>query len=332
MLIEMPQQKKHYPWHEQAWQRIDAYQQQQRLPHALLISGVPGLAKKSFAQQLATILLCEKKPLVSAGEELGRGGLGCGNCFSCRLSDLSSHPDYIDISPLEDSKVIKIEEIREVIGFLQQTTHRSGHRVIVISPAEALNLSAANALLKTLEEPPSGCHFLLISHAPSQLSATIRSRCQFIKINPAFDEQTVAWLANESNISPASATAYLNEAEGSPQQALILATSEQKETHHDLLQRLNALLDDQAELLKLAQQWQQQGLSTVLDQLLRLFNQEIRKYFNAGALNNIDCLVRYSQYLLDIKKSLILNPNLNAQLLSESILVKWLEVNGKSGL
>ncbi|NNM59301.1 MAG: DNA polymerase III subunit delta' [Legionellales bacterium] len=307
-----------YPWHQAAWQQIQNYQNEKRFPHALLISGVPGLAKKTFVERLARILLCEKQ------------NENCTDCFSCRLADLRGHPDYSEMVPADDSKAIKIEQIRDIIDFISQTTNRSGNRVILIAPAEMMNIAAANALLKTLEEPPSGSHFLLISHSPAQLPATVRSRCQSIKIYPSFDEATVSWVAQQIQQDRVIAAALLERADGSPQQAVELAQQNINQIQQQLLDELAGLLIEPFQLLSIAVRWQKQGLLSVLDNLIRLLNNIVKQRVTLTgeqcllASISLEKLIQYTQYVFEVRKELILNPNLNPQLLSETLLYRWL--------
>lgn len=315
------------PWHAKAWQQFFAYQQQQRLPHALLISGMPGLGKKTFSEQMARILLCESKSSHADSQT-------CGECFSCKLPTINEHPDYFELIPLEESKVIKIEQVRDLIESLQQTSHRIGNRIIVIMPAETMNHATANALLKILEEPGSGCHFLLISHSPAQLSATIRSRCQTLRINPDFSDKTLHWVANQTKQPISIATELLQQAEGSPQRAVEFADADVKQKQIMLIDELNAVLKDSSTLINIAQNWQKRGLQKIIDETIFILNQLIA--FNIQGeksipealiiLSHISAkkLIDYTQYIMQVKKDLVINPNLNAQLLSEAILLKWL--------
>jgi DNA polymerase-3 subunit delta' len=175
------------------WARIDALGE--RLPHALLIGGAPGLGKRDFAEALAARLLCENPP---------PGGIKCDACASCRWLRAGSHPDLYRLVPKSEeesaaapadeetgengveknkesksrSNQIIIDQVRAVQEALTVTAHHGGRRVVIVDPAEAMNPHAANALLKLLEEPPSGCVFILVSAAVGKLLPTIRSRCQ----------------------------------------------------------------------------------------------------------------------------------------------------------
>ncbi|MEO8158556.1 MAG: DNA polymerase III subunit delta' [Betaproteobacteria bacterium] len=157
------------------------------LPRALLLTGRPGLGKRATAFFLAQGLLCE-----TPRKELA----ACGSCASCLLYRVGNHPDLrlIEVRQDEESPVpgaeddgtgpakkvssqISVDRIRALMDFVTITSHRGGPKVICIVPAEAMHPSAANAVLKILEEPPGETFFLLVSHQPERLLPTIRSRC-----------------------------------------------------------------------------------------------------------------------------------------------------------
>ncbi len=169
-------------WQESLWQRMTGLHEQRQLPHALLLSGPSGLGKALFANALARYLLC-LNPIDSRA---------CSTCSSCRLG--WPHPDLNKLSPDEGSRVIKIDQIRSVIDFLQQTSHAGGAKIALITVAHGMNSSAANALLKTLEEPTEGSYLILVSESPLQLPATIRSRCRLLVMSPPEPEAIVDWL------------------------------------------------------------------------------------------------------------------------------------------
>lgn len=211
-----------YPWHMAAWQEWQSLQE--RLPHAILFYGNEGIGKTKFVEHAAQSLLCEQKD---------QEGHACGECQSCVWVMQYGHPDYRRIRPefleeeieeelVEDKKAgkttkasreIKIDQIRALVDFMNISTHRNGKRVIVIYPAEALNGVAANALLKTLEEPVPNTVFLLISHSLDRLMPTILSRCrQFVLSSPGFDE-ALMWLQKEGVREP---DVYLHQEGGAP--------------------------------------------------------------------------------------------------------------------
>jgi len=210
-----------YPWQTEVWQRL--YEARARLPHALLLYGRSGIGKFDFAQHLSKSLLCQTpKP----------DGQACEICPSCGWFAQSNHPDYRLLTPEPEAadddagpakksarkSQISVAQVRELNSFLELTSHRGGGlRIVLIHPAETLNASSANALLKMLEEPPAGIVFILVSHQPQRLLPTITSRCQ--KIDMPVPETAVAlqWLQQKGLKDAAQQLDY---AGGSPLSAL----------------------------------------------------------------------------------------------------------------
>ncbi len=197
------------------------------LAHALLVRGSKGIGKKAFGLALAQGLLCEK-PIP--------GGTACGSCKSCGWFLNDAHPDFWMLAPPVDgepategedtpaksketkaSPWISVEQVRELHDFIHVSSHRGGRKVILVSPAEALNVAAANALLKSLEEPPPQTHFILISHRPHRLMRTIISRCRQLSLQVPPLSVAVSWLAEQGIKDP---EVVLAQASGAPLLAL----------------------------------------------------------------------------------------------------------------
>jgi DNA polymerase-3 subunit delta' len=204
------------PWHRtalRAW-----FADRTRWPHAWLLHGPAGFGKRIFAMHVARSLLCEAP----------REGAACGECSSCHWFGQGQHPDFRLLEPRADEDdadkpdkapptVIKIEQVRALGEFLQLSAHRHGAKVALIHPAEAMNPAAANALLKTLEEPPAGSYLLLVSDQPRRLPATIRSRCRAVVAPRPSAEAAQAWLLAQGSGDP---SLHLAQAGGSPLNAL----------------------------------------------------------------------------------------------------------------
>jgi len=154
-----------------------------RLPHALLLHEAPGAGGEWLARWVAQLVLCQR-----AGEA------PCGSCAGCARVIAGQHPDLLLLQPTEDSQQIRIEQVRELAQELALTSHQGGYKVAILSPADALNRFAANALLKTLEEPPPQTVLLLVATQPSRLPATILSRCQRVRVRAPTRAQGVSWL------------------------------------------------------------------------------------------------------------------------------------------
>ena len=189
-----------------------------RWPHAMLIAGAAGIGKRVLAGWLARVLLCETPRA---------DGSPCDACPGCHYIGAGQHPDLriVDTYERADDEVktvewIVVERIRALLQWAALTSHRGGAKVALIDPAERMNAAAANALLKTLEEPPADTHFLLVSHQPGRLPATIVSRCQRVAV--PIPETTAArdWLAGQGIDD---AARLLEQANGAPLAALGLA-------------------------------------------------------------------------------------------------------------
>ena len=215
-----------YPWQQQAWEQLQ--QMRSKLPHAILFHGPAGIGKADFIEHFAQALLCEN---------VQPDGQACGACASCGWFVQHNHPDYRRVRPeaLEDepagegeeggdgdkkskstkapSKEIKIEQIRQLADFMNISTHRQGLRVVVLYPAEALNMPASNALLKTLEEPPPGTVFLLASNGLDRLLPTILSRCRKFALPMPEHAAALAWLKEQG---VPDADSWLREEGGAP--------------------------------------------------------------------------------------------------------------------
>ena len=237
-----------YPWQEDAWTRLQAMRG--RLPHAILFHGPAGIGKADFIEAFAQALLCEN---------VRPDGHACGACASCGWFVQGNHPDYRRVRPeaLEDeapaaegdeapaeekktksktaSKEIKIEQVRALADFMNISTHRQGLRVVVLYPAEALNMPASNALLKTLEEPPPGTVFLLASNGLDRLLPTILSRCRKFALPMPDHAQALAWLETQGVND---ADGWLREQGGAPLAALTQAETGSREELDSLLQVL----------------------------------------------------------------------------------------------
>jgi len=190
-----------------------------RWPHALLVTGRKGIGKRALALHFAQALLCEA-PRDDGGP--------CGRCPACGYVAAGGHPDLRVIEPVErdeDGNVrpvdaILVDRIRELIDFAQLTTHRQRAKVALIAPAEAMNTAAANALLKTLEEPPPATYLILVSDQWGRLPATIVSRCRVVAAPEPDPAAATAWLAQRGIERPET---LLAQAGGAPLAALAVA-------------------------------------------------------------------------------------------------------------
>ena len=203
-----------YPWQKNDWGRLQELRK--RPPHGMLLKGSKGIGKFELAMNFARSLLCQQPD---------EAGFACGQCPSCHWFSQGSHPDFCLLQPdalsldadesddsksasgKKPSKQISVDQVRGLADFSGMSAHQGGRRVVVIHPAEAMNTNAANALLKSLEEPSPGLLFILVSHRTQQLLPTILSRCLSFAL-PAPDAASAArWLTQQGVKNPAEALA-----------------------------------------------------------------------------------------------------------------------------
>jgi len=295
-----------YPWQEASWQQLQLLRQ--RMPHAILFHGAAGIGKSDFIERYAQGLLCEA---------VLPDGHACGQCASCGWFSQQNHPDYRRVRPeaLEDepaadgeegdgearktsaksakapSKEIKIEQIRNLADFMNISTHRQGLRVVVLYPAEALNMPASNALLKTLEEPPPGTVFLLASNSLDRLLPTILSRCRKFALPMPSHAEALAWLKSQG---VPDADSWLREQGGAPLAAMAQAEVGNRDDLEVLLQLLAHPSVEGA--LKVADKLQKVPLSAQVSWLQRWLY-DVFSYKLAG---NIRYYPRYQKELASL--------------------------------
>lgn len=175
----------HPPWHAGLWRYMAGAIAADRVAHGLLVCGAPGVGKRVFADRIVRALLCRSRDA---------NGDACGACAGCRPYAAGTHPDVSRLEPEEAGRQIRVDAVRAFSARLHLTPQYDSGRIGWIDPAEALSISAANSLLKTLEEPPAGCHIVLVTDRVSALMATIRSRCQLWRVPPPAPDTARAWL------------------------------------------------------------------------------------------------------------------------------------------
>lgn len=233
------------PWLEDPWNDFAARLEQGRLPHALLLSGPAGTGKRQLAERMVAGLLCKR-----GGPE------ACGECRSCRLLDGGAHPDHFTVRPEPDKREITIDAIRGLNAGLVLTTTISPRKVALVEPAEAMNRNAANALLKTLEEPPGHAVMILVADDASRLPATILSRCQALLVHAPERNLAVGWLAAEAGLDEASARLALEATADSPLRARTLVEEELLDRYRALRDALEGLVGKPSRAAALAQSLQ----------------------------------------------------------------------------
>ena len=254
-----------YPWQAQQWQQLITRKDEQRLPHALLFVGAAGIGKRDFAVTFAHALLC------------GKQNAPCGNCSACHLINAQSHPDLLLVEPDQAGHMIKIDQIRELVCRVHETTQQGGLRVIIINPATAMNINAANALLKTLEEPAPNTIIILISDKSLRLAATILSRCQKIIFNTPTDEEALQWLRTQSLEGVQDIKLLLSLANGAPLKAKEFSGNGMLALRQELYQSLAKLAQRQADPLQVAALHQDQDMVVLLN-LMFVWLQDLLRF------------------------------------------------------
>ncbi|MCW5589987.1 MAG: hypothetical protein KIT27_10065 [Legionellales bacterium] len=317
-----------FPWQQSLWDRLLQAKQQQRLPHALLISGTSHCGQLELAQELAKLLCCAHPQAP------------CQRCDVCHWISIHHHPDVKLLAHKSDQQAIKVDDIRELCVDLQQKSQHGGYRVAIISPAHAMNRSASNALLKTLEEPGENSVLILISNKMDLLPATILSRVQiFHQLTPTLAEAQ-AWLEKNYPEQLHTTLALLPYVQGSLFLALEYAKAGLEETVKNF----------QRHLIHLAQgdhnQWGKwpklQDLFT-LDCVLNLLQQWVsvlirfklkikpttspndQQFCGACAAVKLDYLYRFYDELLRINGALKQQVHLNEDLLLEHLMLNWMQ-------
>ncbi|MDY7115753.1 DNA polymerase III subunit delta' [Halomonas sp. SSL-5] len=315
------------PWLGERFAELGRLADSGRLPHALLISGPRGVGKRSLVDALAARTLCAEP-----------GRLACGHCHGCRMLASGYHPDLMSIELEEGKRQIRIDAIREINHFVSQTAQQGGYRVILIAPAEALNVAAANALLKSLEEPGERTLFLLLSDIPSRLLPTIRSRCQHWNLATPAAADCLPWLTERLGDAQ-KARFWLTVAGGMPLEALRLADPEARALRQQLVETFEALVRG-AEPVAEAARLDRQSIDAILWYGIAWLEDLIRLGLSgeSGGLCNPDLLPLYRQavknarvrdwfrlldYAREERRLLAAGGNPNPQLVLEAWLVRW---------
>ena len=321
-----------YSWQKSQWRHL--MQRKAMLPHAILLRGGAGIGKDDFALHLAQALLCHQ-----AGEESA-----CGTCSSCLWFQEDAHPDFKCITPTDDSEdtaskkktkktQISVAQIRQLYAFLSLSTHQvQGKRIILISPAEALNLNAANALLKMLEEPPANTLFLLVTSQPQRLLATIISRCQVLNFSIPPKHDAIEWLRSQQVSNPQTLLTY---AGGAPLAALRIEG--QLAVNQQLIQQLSKgrkldpfstaplfLASGMERAVDVIQKWIFDLLHFRLTNTVHYHAQQLQALQVLAKSVNLGGLLQFERSLLEAKKSA--NHPLSNEMQLEQLLLQYVHV------
>nr|WP_256352767.1 DNA polymerase III subunit delta' [Pseudomonas sp. PDM31] len=299
--------------------------------HAYLLHGPAGIGKRALAERLMASLLCQRPNALDA----------CGECKSCLLLKAGSHPDNYILEPEEADKAIKVDQVRDLVSFVVQTAQLGGRKVVLIEPVESMNINAANALLKSLEEPSGDTVLLLVSHQPSRLLATIKSRCVQQACPLPSQAMSQAWLGRAlPDCSAEERVELLTLAAGSPLAAVNLQAQGVREQRAQVVEGVKKLLKQQQSPTQLAEGWNAIPLLLLFDwfcdwsslilryQLTQdedgLGLADMRKVLQYLAQKTAqDKVLNIQDWILAQRQKVLSKANLNRVLLLEALLVQW---------
>ncbi|MGD8976350.1 MAG: AAA family ATPase [Gammaproteobacteria bacterium] len=298
-------------WQESLWSQFEQSVEGGRLVHAFLLEGPAGLGKSQFALRMAARTL---------GFDHGDPDAG----------DARIHPDLITVTVPEDKKQIGVDQVRELCAALAMTSHGGGYKVAIIDPADRMNANAANALLKTLEEPTADTMLILVRSRLDTLPATVASRCQRIRFPVPPAAESLAWL---QDMDPQRDwTLLLSATGGAPLAAWRAAQAGEEELDRQFAADLQAIAAGRKDPVRVASDWNRKGLETCLRWLNAAVCELIRSRMAPASggtiyLQNIDetiPLERLFRYLDEVQAALARRDGaLNAQMTVESLLVPW---------
>ena len=328
-----------YPWQASLWRQI---LERTQLPHALLLRGSSGIGKHAFAIALAKSLLCRNLIQTHA----------CDTCPSCIWFAEGNHPDFRIISPEDADNTrdtpsettatsatkkkttkktqISVAQIRALNDYLSLSTHQiNSRRIVIISPAETLNVASANSLLKTLEEPPVNTLFLLVSSQPQRLLLTIISRCQALDMALPIKDVALQWL-NEQGVE--NAQACLDYAGGAPLLALEFAQEGDITTNLINTLKLGNKLDPFSSASMFATLGMERAITTLQKWIFDINTYKLTQKFHyhtqhTSALQalansvNLNLLLNFQKMLNEAKSTA--NHPLNNQLQLENLLTHY---------
>lgn len=315
-----------YPWQNTYWHQFAGQVTQGHLPHAILLLGVAGIGTESLARAMAEFLMCSS-PVEQAA---------CGQCKACRLLQSHNHPDLFLLSPEEKSVVIKVDQVRQLTEFVAKTSQQGGRKLVIIEPAEAMNIAAGNALLKCLEEPSGDTVFILVCHHANRLLPTIRSRCACHTLPVPERALAVSWL---ETMGVESAALLLDETHGAPLTAHQWSRDDVIASQDKACELLVAALQAQKPVTTVAGTLAGECSGLELAELLINWLEQLIRERTRGSRRSLlahwEPLVGVAQALSTVelfklrevycqrKAQLLANPNLNANMVIEDLLLEW---------
>jgi DNA polymerase III subunit delta' len=327
-----------YPWVKTQWNRLSQIPKS-NFPHALIVTGMNGLGKLDFCHMLSQSLLCEN---------LRDDGLPCGICPSCQQYHAGSHGDFLELNPAEGKKSIGVDQIREMINWINLTHQSKQKKILYIPQAEQMTVQASNALLKTLEEPPADVVIILICEHVKSLIATIRSRCQIIALSKPDEQMINQWIDdNYSDWKITSANEHyilnnrdviLSLALNAPLKIKQLLTSDELNQRKVIVEHLISIISDKTAPVLISSELSKMDIKAVIywfqlvlfDLVYIHYKMDNKQLINKDYYTKLNSLSAKLNSLLLFELIKELNhyyqfhsSSLNQQLLLDSYLIKW---------
>lgn len=302
-----------YPWQREQWHEFERWIDADKMPHALLLTGSQGIGKLRLGHALAQYLLCQRP---------APGG-ACGRCKTCQLYAAGSHPDMRLLAPEEDGKAIRIDPVRQLREFLAKTPQQGQRKIALVAPAEAMNINAFNALLKSLEEPQGNTLIILVSHNFGQLPATVRSRCHRVALPIPAAAEVFPWLqqivGTDTGIHE-----VLERTAGRPLAALEYLQSDLGAVRDEFEDQLRALQRGDLHPIAAAQSFAQLDVALALDWFWYFLQQSAlgAVYHNHEPVPRRQ-LFEFCDQVIQAKADVLSGANPNLTLLWEALLMRW---------
>lgn len=280
-----------YPWLRSAADRLRSAHAAGRLPSALLLHAAPGIGAGTLPGYFAQLRFCQEP------------GAPCGQCNQCRRAASGEHPDFTLVGPDPESKLgqISVAQVRELAERLALSSYEGHGTVVALDPADALNRNAANALLKTLEEPRSDAHLVLLTAAPSLLPATIRSRCQKLAVPAPDRAAALAWLGEQKPAHARDWPAVLELLGVAPLEALHADVPRLLSIRREVQELLSEAIRGRIDVIRTAEAWAKDELPLRLRGIENCLTVELLAV-RAGARSTggiVDINMAYALRLLD---------------------------------
>jgi len=304
------------PWHKDVWEGFNRAIDTDRMPHALLLHGSNGVGKRRLAITLAQRLLCSAE----ANE------YACGSCKSCKLLLAGSHPDLTILEPEEEGKKIRVDDVRTLCTKLNTTAQQGGWKIGLILVADAMNINASNALLKSLEEPQGKTLLVLVSDRLHALLPTIRSRCQKQYLATPGEDAATHWLKEVSGNSSDVAKA-IEVSNGRPLLALHNIESGTLALRQDFEGIIEGVASGSLSSVEAAQQCVKLNGNNIIEWYMNYVH---RLAVNEGQGGGDRRLFQFQDRLMSARQLLLSQSNVNQQLLLEGLFMDWAQSSNAS--